>query len=129
MKAINVLRMASSFPAGTQTVVVAQTGVNPFRLRGYKSTAVAQGSISPGTSSVGGTTITEMYFDEDLGYFILTITGAPDSGWTTMTNVSNGTSLSRASRTSFSSGTWTWTGQLINGFFTTGSGTKIVTFT
>lgn len=116
----------------TQTVTVAQdgTGSPSFdRRRGYISGAVL-GSISDGTSNIyAGAAITKMAYDETSGQFQLTITGATDSGWTTMTNTTDGTSLTRASRSSFASGTWTWNSQALNGFFTTSSGPKTVTFT
>lgn len=66
------------------------------------------GSISDGTSNIyGGAAITDLYYSESGSgtYIYLVITGATNSGWTTM-NI-NGTTYSRSSA-SFSGGGWTW---------------------
>ena len=126
MKAIDVLRMRPG--ADSQQVGSVVTGAGPDRWKGYKSTAPAQGTINPGTSPIyGGGAITEMFFNETTAEFKLTITGATDSGWTTMTNTTDGKTMTRASRTSFSGGTWTWAAQTISQFFGL-AGTKIVVF-
>lgn len=110
----------------TQTVTSATTGIPGDRVRGYGGGT--GGSISDGTSNIySGAAITEMYVDESAGEFYLTITGATNTGWTTMTNATDGHSLSR-SAASFSGGTWTWTGQTINGFFGA-AGAKTINFT
>ena len=94
----------------TQTVTTGTTGsaINQDRWRGVVSGT--QGSISDGTSNVyAGAAITALYWDENGGSgmkYTLTITGAANSGWTTMTIDSK--ALTRASAT-YASGTWTWT--------------------
>jgi hypothetical protein len=80
------------------------------------------GSISDGTSNIySGAAINGIYYDESGSgaYIILDITGATNSGWTTM-NI-NGTNYSRSSA-SFSSGQWTWSVAIgSNPFGTSGS--------
>ncbi len=110
----------------TQTVTSATTGIPGDRFRGYGGGA--GGSISDGTSNIySGAAITAMYVDESAGEFYLTITGATNTGWTTMTNATDGHSLSR-SAASFSGGTWTWAGQTLSGFFGA-AGAKTINFT
>lgn len=119
---------AVSSALDTQTVTSATTGISGEKIRGYTSAGGGQGSISPGTTTIGGgSTITAMYFDQNYSTFTLSITGASDSGWTTMTNTTEGKSLSRAAA-SFTGGTWTWTGQTLAGFFGA-EGAKTVVFT
>ena len=84
------------------------------RIRGYDATGPI-GSISDGTSNIfgPGNAITSLEYYEGGGgtaQYILTIAGATDSGWTTMTiNGPNGTVvLTRTARTSFSANTWYW---------------------
>ncbi len=105
------LRMvAGGVTSDTQTVTTGGDGTAPMqdRRRGFISGSF--GSINDGTSNIyGGAAITELYWDENGGPFpiySLTITGATNSGWTTLTIGS--TVLSRASATSFSSGSWSW---------------------
>ena len=68
------------------------------------------GSISDGTSNIfgPGNAITGLYWDENGGAgqtVNLTITGATNTGWTTLTI--GATVLTRTSA-SFAGGTWTW---------------------
>lgn len=66
------------------------------------------GSISDGSSNIyGGGSINELHYSESAAgaYITLSITGATNSGWTTM-NIA-GVTFSRASA-SFSGGIWTW---------------------
>lgn len=94
----------------TQTVTTGTQGSAPMqdRNRGFISGTI--GSITDGTSNVyAGAAITSLYYDENGGtgmFYKLAITGAANSGWTTMTIDS--TAFTRASAT-YSSGTWTWT--------------------
>ena len=109
---------------GTYEVVDYEFGYYNYEY-GYGN--YAGGSISDGTSNIyGGATITGIYYDESGAgaYIVLSITGATNSGWTTM-NI-NGTNYSRSSAT-FSGGQWTWsvaTGA--NPFGTTYGATKAV---
>jgi len=109
--ALNVMLARNSTAGGgtldTQTVTTggAGTAVAHDRIRGWLSGSI--GSISDGTSNIfAGAAITALYWEEDTSFYILTITGATNSGWTTMSIGS--TSLNRTSAT-FSSGSWTWT--------------------
>lgn len=93
-----------------QNMVVGTSGtaISQDRVRGYLSGS--QGTLSPGTSSIyGGAAITQLAWFENTGFpfYVLTITGATDSGWTTM-NIGGTLTLSRASRTTYSAGSWTW---------------------
>lgn len=104
----------------TQTVTRGQTtlGSDPYtNYSGYKASSPAIGSISDGTSNIyGGAAITALYFYEvgyitpPVGYqtrgLVLTISGATNSGWTSMKVGS--TVFNRADAISFSSGTWEW---------------------
>ena len=114
----------------TQTVTVGTIGSAPSqdRARGYALSAF--GSISDGTSNVySGSPITELYWDENFGdaRYILTITGAANSGWSTMTIGS--TTLYRTAA-SYSSGSWYWTTTHTAGTqaFGGAGGIKTVTF-
>lgn len=110
---------AAAGPLDTQTVTRGQTttGSDPFtNWSGYKSATPAFGSIADGTSNIyAGAAITSLYFYE-VGYIstgagyltrllVLTITGATNTGWTTMTV---GSTIFYRASASFSSGTWTW---------------------
>ncbi len=83
------------------------------RQRGYSS-SIPLGSISDGTSNIyAGAPVDDAYYDEGSGggaSYVLVITGAANSGWTTMTiSGPNGSvALSRASAT-YTTGVWTWT--------------------
>lgn len=92
----------------TQSVTTGTLGSAPNRARGFISGSF--GSINDGTANVAsGAAITSLYYDENGGsgmFYYLAITGAANSGWTTLTIGS--TVLNRTSAT-FSSGTWTWT--------------------
>lgn len=95
----------------TQTVETGNVGTAAMlnRVRGWSTGLI--GVITDGTSNVyAGAAITSMYWDENGSggsqFYYLAITGAANSGWTTLTIGS--TVLSRASAT-YSSGTWTWT--------------------
>lgn len=111
--ALNML-LARNSSAGshldTQTVETGNVGTAAMldRVRGWSTGLI--GVITDGTSNVyAGAAITSMYWDENGGsgqFYYLAITGAANSGWTTLTIGS--TVLSRASAT-YSSGTWTWT--------------------
>ena len=92
----------------TQTVTTGGDGLllDQDRIRGYVQGSI--GSISDGTSNIySGAVIAEMSWDENLGipYYILSIPGATDSGWTTLTIGS--VVLYRSSAT-FIAGSWTW---------------------
>jgi hypothetical protein len=92
-----------------QTVTTGGVGTagSQDRYRGF-STTNGIGSIVDGTSDIySGASITELYWFENFGtpYYYLAITGATDTGWTTMSV--DGTLLARTSAT-YSSGTWTW---------------------
>lgn len=127
---------AAAPPLDTQTVTMSQSGANPNRIRGYRASPV-QGSISDGTSNIyGGAAINKMVFFEsssNVGDFTLEIAGEQtNSGWTTITNETDGKSLNRADATfSLVSGKsiWQWSSQPISGFFATINGTKTVVFT
>lgn len=109
MKPIAIMRMrnARASALDTQTVTTATLGSVPDRIRGFGSGVF--GAINDGTSNVyAGAAITSLYYDENGGsgmFYYLAITGAANSGWTTLTIGS--TVLDRASAT-YSSGTWTW---------------------
>ncbi len=117
MKPIAIMRMRNTGAShlDTQSVVTGAAGttLDQDRIRGYTSIGPI-GSISDGTSNIfSGAAITDLYYYEGGGstaQYILTITGATDSGWTTMTiNGPNGiVTLTRAARTTFGSGTWAW---------------------
>ena len=102
---------AGSAALDIQTVTTGGSGTAPLqdRLRGYASSP-ALGSIVDGTSNIySGAAITTLFWNENGGssqYYQLTITGAANSGWTTLTIGSQ--SFLRTSAT-FSSGSWTWT--------------------
>ena len=127
----------------TQTVTVASltSGSNPTQeYRGFKTTAPTFGSISDGTSNIyGGAAITALYFYQEsfvnppVGYttrqLILTITGATNSGWTTM---KVGTTNFARTDAFFSSGSWLWDIPIPNPFVNEGdpfTATTIVEWT
>ena len=103
----------------TQTVTVASltSGSDPtLQYRGYNASGPAFGSISDGTSNIyGGAAITALYFYQEgftsppVGFttrqLVLTITGATNSGWTTM---KVGTTNFARTDAFFSSGSWVW---------------------
>jgi hypothetical protein len=95
----------------TQNVTVGGGGSTPNRTRGF-STVGGYGAIVDGTSDIfAGAAITELAWDEGGGgtaTVILKITGATNTGWTTMTVGS--TPFTRASASSFAGGQWTWNG-------------------
>jgi len=96
---------AQTVTVGAYEVVDYEFGYYEYQY-GYGSST--GGSISDGTSNIyGGAAITGLYYQEFGGsaYIVLSISGATNSGWTTM-NI-GGTSYSRSSA-SFSSGQWTW---------------------
>ena len=96
----------------TQTVITGQDGraIDANRRRGFISGVI--GSISDGTSNLyagAPAPITSLYWDEGGGFgssYIMTITGAVNSGWVTLTIGAK--VLNRVDAT-FSGGTWTWT--------------------
>jgi len=94
----------------TQSVTTGAIGTAGAQNRGRGFYSGSFGSISDGTSNVAsGAAITRMYWDENGGsgmFYQLAITGAANSGWTTLTIGS--TVLARASAT-FGSSIWTWT--------------------
>ena len=102
---------SSSGLLDTQTVTVGVFGSVPNRLRGYGGGFL--GSIVDGTSNIyAGAAINNIEFVEDgsgagAGYYYLAITGAANSGWTSM--VIGTDTLLRANGT-YSSGTWSWSG-------------------
>jgi hypothetical protein len=100
----------------TQTVTVGTSGTAGAqdRLRGYSSFGPL-GSISDGTSNIyAGATITALEWIEigpaGAGYYYLVITGATNTGWTSM--VIGTDTLLRASA-SYTSGSWSWFGYTI----------------
>lgn len=113
MKPIAIMRMRppSASHLDTQTVTTGVSGSAPLqdRLRGFISDTI--GSISDGTSDIfgPGNAVTALCWDENGGSgmkYVLTITGATDSGWSTLTIGSK--VLTRTARTTFGGGTWTW---------------------
>lgn len=94
-----------------QTVTTGASGSLPNRQRGYHAVP-ALGSIADGTSNVyAGAAVTELYYSEDgvdgsSGIYVLRITGATNSGWTTLTIGSK--ALLRAAADSFLGGQWQW---------------------
>jgi hypothetical protein len=102
-------RGAASGAIDTQTVTSGADGTAGAgdRRRGYLSATI--GSISPGTTTLGGgTVVTEFYWNELLATYTLTVTGAANSGWTTVDiSGANPIQLLRTAAT-FSGGTWTW---------------------
>jgi len=111
--ALNMLlarNTASGSHLDTQTVTSGSIGTAAAlnRARGWLTGTI--GSITDGTSDIyAGAAVTGLYYDEgggDSASYYLAITGAANSGWTTLTIGT--TVLSRASA-SYSSGSWTWT--------------------
>lgn len=95
-----------------QTVTSGADGIgNPSfdRRRGYLTAVI--GSIDDGTSNLfAGALILEFYWNENGGsgqFYALQITGATNTGWTTLT-IDGTLVLTRASAT-FSLNRWTWT--------------------
>ena len=93
------------------SVTVGGTGTAPGldRTRGFSN--LSYGSITPTTSALYGLTVQAINYDENLGapFYQLSINSAPNSGWTTLNIGSGAKILTRASATSFLSGTWKWT--------------------
>lgn len=94
----------------TQTVTTGTIGTAPERGRGFLSGFY--GSVADATSNIyGGAAVTAFYYNENGGAgqtYVLTITGATNSGWTQVT-IDGLKTLTRISAASFSAGTWTWT--------------------
>jgi hypothetical protein len=95
----------------TQIVTTGGSGVSPDRLRGYDSSP-SLGSIFDGTSNIySGGAITELYWDENGGggaqRYRLTISGATNSGWTTLT-IGNETLLRTSATFNSFTQSWTW---------------------
>ena len=97
---------SSALDVQTVTTGGSGTAPNQDRLRGFSG---GLGSIVDGTSNIySGAAITTLYWNENGGtarFYQLTITGAANSGWTTLT-IGNQSFL-RTSAT-YLSGTWTW---------------------
>lgn len=94
----------------TQTVTTGASGTAPEqdRIRGYISGSL--GSITDGVSDIYSTAISSMGWNENGGlgaFYFLTIAGASDSGWTSMT-IGGTKTLLRADATYDPSGQWTW---------------------
>lgn len=88
----------------SHTVTTGGSGVAGSRLRGYYTGLY--GSISPTSTQIySGLTIDAVYWDEANAQYVLSIGGASNGGWTTLTI--NSTALTRASAT-FGAGIWTW---------------------
>ena len=101
-------RRTTASTGDTQTVTTGSIGAAPNRSRG-RSTTNGIGSISDGTSNLySGANITEFYWNEDGGTstYELAITGATNSGWTSVV-IDGSKTLNRADAT-FSSGAWSW---------------------
>lgn len=110
MPAINARRAGGGTGTHLDTQYVTTgafgTAIDQDRLRGFVNGLI--GSINDGTSDVySGAAITDLYWDENLGspLYYLSITGAANSGWATITI--DGKTLFRPSAT-YSSGTWIW---------------------
>jgi hypothetical protein len=104
-------RRAAASVGDTQTVTTGADGTAGAgdRRRGFISGAI--GSVTDGTSNIyGGAAVTNIYWDEGDTFgepsYVLTITGATDSGWTTLT-IGGTETLYRIDAT-FGSGTWLW---------------------
>lgn len=117
----------------TQSMVVGATGTSPYRTRGFVSGGV--GSLTDGTSNIySGAAITEFAYYENGGvvegapYYSLSITGAVNSGWTTVSV--DGNLLQRADAT-FVSGNWQWPAATIalNYFGSTAGASRSIIFT
>ena len=114
----------------SQTVTTGASGLpaDQDRRRGYASYGL--GSITDGTSDIySGAAITEMYWNEGEGLgstYVLSITGATDSGWTTITI---GSVTLYRSAASFFLGTWTWNTAHTAGAQAFGSGGNVKTVT
>lgn len=97
----------SSGGGDTQTVTTGISGLNPDRLRGYQS-ATSTGSITDGTSNIySGAAITRLIWDEGSSVYELNITGATNSGWSTLT-IDGTKVLTRTSATFSAGGIWVW---------------------
>lgn len=95
----------------TQTVTTGAAGTAPAqdRSRGYGIGVPFIGSISDGTSNIyGGAAINYLYWQEDAAVpsYYLAITGATNTGWTTLTI---GSKVLNRTAATFASGSWTWT--------------------
>lgn len=90
----------------TQTVTTGASGtaINQDRVRGYNS---GIGSISPGTSAIYSAPITELAWYENSGspVYILSITGATNTGWSTLTI---GSTVLSGSAATYVGGGWQW---------------------
>lgn len=119
-------------PAGLldyQTVTVSGYEIIDYEIGYYEngygySSSYPYGSISDGTSNIyGGGAITDLnyvQYGSSSASVALGISGATNSGWTTMTIGT--TSFSRASAATYGSGFWTWNVAVgANPFGTSGS--------
>lgn len=94
-----------------QTLTTGADGaaIDQDRRRGFISATI--GSLSDGTSDIfAGASYLEMYWDEGAGggaTYNLRITGATNTGWTTML-VDGVAALTRAGAASFGSNRWVW---------------------
>jgi hypothetical protein len=113
MTGITALFLANKSSAlDTQTVTTGASGVLPDRYRGFIAYSPAIGSIVDGTSNIyGGASIYQIVFSENGGnirLYQLTIPGATNTGWSTLTI--DGTKVLTRTAANFdgTSGTWTW---------------------
>lgn len=90
----------------TQTVTTGAIGFSPDRFRGWGSFD-AIGTIDDGFSNIyGGADISDFYWDEAAGQYVLKIMGAANSGWTQV-QIDGGLILTRAGA-AYTAGQWTW---------------------
>lgn len=89
----------------TKTVTVGADGaaINVSRRRGYIFSVI--GSINDDVSAIYGGTIGSVYWDEGSSSYYLSIGGATNSGWTSLTI---GTKTLLRSSATFAAGTWGW---------------------
>ncbi|CAB4152521.1 hypothetical protein UFOVP616_18 [uncultured Caudovirales phage] len=99
---------ASSTALDIQTVTTGVSGTAPNRIVGWRLSGPV-GAINDATSNIyAGAAITALYWSENGGtfpFYILTITGATNTGWTTL-NI-GGQDFLRTSAT-FGTSSWSW---------------------
>jgi len=100
--------IAKTSALDVQTVTTGVSGGVPNRIVGWRSSGPV-GAIVDGTSNIyAGAAITTLYWSENGGtfpFYNLIITGATNTGWTTL-NI-GGQDFLRTSAT-FGSGSWVW---------------------
>ena len=118
-----------------QTVTTGASGTIPNRLRGFTSSP-AVGSIVDGTSNIyAGAAVNSLLWNENGGggaqEYELSIAGATNTGWTTLTiqSTAGTVTLLRASATSFFLSRWAWTTTDLLGAQVFGTASTVVTCT